>query len=58
MELFKKLDLFGQTVTLTFEKKTMYRTFCGAFFSLLLIIGIGGYALQNLSKAGTLINEF
>lgn len=49
-ELIKKPDLFGRRVNLLYNEKDYFRTYCGSFGTMVLIIGVSIVAYFNFLK--------
>jgi hypothetical protein len=49
-DLFKMPDLFGRRVNLLYEQKNYFKTTCGAFATMILVIGLVIVAVMELLK--------
>lgn len=49
-ECLKKPDLFGRRVNLLYEQRNYFKTYCGAFSTIILVMGLLVIATMELIK--------
>ena len=46
----KRLDAFGQNISLTYNARPTFNTYCGSFLTIIMYIVMSGYILLGLKS--------
>jgi len=53
---FKSLDIFGERVSLTYNGKAVYKTFCGAFVTMIILLAVAAFSTYKTYRLMNRIN--